>query len=345
MRHIIYILIWLLLLTIPVQAQNPQKLSLITTKNANNIEAIHRLEFNDFAPRIEWSPNGNYLAINQQTKTVILNAQLDEIINFPEQIQNIIWSPNGNFFAYITTENTLSWLVIMETLNWSKVYELELPSEAICYCYLAWSPNNNYLAANFYGILMIWNFSEVPYPHLSSYWLIENEEAISNPISWSQDEKYLSGYRPVFAIQDGGAVIIKILDIENKSTFVELTGLIGANTWTSNSNLLAIVDWNQIRVIDINTQSETLRTNDLPGFPHDLAWSPDGSLLAVPISGSGVDWSIRIIDIETRDEVAILIAHSADVEHISWSADGTKIASSDRNGNVIIWGIPEPNQP
>ena len=67
---------------------------------------------------------------------------------------------------------------------------------------------------------------------------------------------------------------------------------------------------------------------------NDIAYSPDGELLAVA-SDSGI-W---LYDSVTHQEVKHLVEHTGLVNSISFSPDSTKLASADSNGDVYLWDV------
>jgi hypothetical protein len=67
---------------------------------------------------------------------------------------------------------------------------------------------------------------------------------------------------------------------------------------------------------------------------NDIAYSPDGELLAVA-SGSGI-W---LYDTVTHQEVTRLVFHNNSVYSISFSPDGKTLASGDSGGIVSLWDV------
>ena len=67
--------------------------------------------------------------------------------------------------------------------------------------------------------------------------------------------------------------------------------------------------------------------------PYGLAFSPDGSRLAVACA----DNLIRLWDVASRQEVAELRGHGAYVRAVQFSPDGTRLASASGDFTVRIW--------
>src|SRR5262249_53955052 len=74
-----------------------------------------------------------------------------------------------------------------------------------------------------------------------------------------------------------------------------------------------------------------------------VAFSPDGSLLAVGTWGVGNvrGMSLSIWSVSKGERVASLAGHSAYVSGVVFSKDGKTLYSSSADGTVIAWDVPE----
>src|SRR5215204_6305260 len=67
---------------------------------------------------------------------------------------------------------------------------------------------------------------------------------------------------------------------------------------------------------------------------HNIAWSPDGSLIAWAI-----DHDIWIYTADLKEEYAHLQGHTDEVFSVSWSPDGIRLVSGDSDATVRIWNM------
>ena len=76
------------------------------------------------------------------------------------------------------------------------------------------------------------------------------------------------------------------------------------------------------------------------GSGEELAYSPDGTLLAV--AGSIGIW---IYDAETGEELDLLTGHAGTVYSVAFSPDGNTLATGSRDGTILLWNVePKPIQ-
>src|SRR5439155_14768687 len=70
--------------------------------------------------------------------------------------------------------------------------------------------------------------------------------------------------------------------------------------------------------------------------PVDLAFSPDGKLLA-----AGYDELVLLWDVATGKERATLSGHRGAVQAVSFSPDGKRLLSQSEDGTALVWDVAE----
>ena len=76
------------------------------------------------------------------------------------------------------------------------------------------------------------------------------------------------------------------------------------------------------------------------GWISDIAYSPDGNLLAV-----GTSIGIWVYDVHSGAELTLLTGHTSEVESIAFSPDGTTFASGGYDGTVLVWEFTPTTKP
>jgi len=99
--------------------------------------------------------------------------------------------------------------------------------------------------------------------------------------------------------------------------------LVGSEARTDN---IQLVDVSNLQLLSVNGNSNSETKS--------IAWSPDGSVLAVPNSDNGVDL-LRVNDLEI--ETSLSSEHNTDVSCIAYSNDGNNILSADESGRSVVW--------
>ncbi|HIF33465.1 MAG TPA: hypothetical protein EYQ75_17835 [Planctomycetaceae bacterium] len=150
-------------------------------------------------------------------------------------------------------------------------------------------------------------------------------------------------------VSGGGSGDAKIWDVESKAEHGVLLGLEVQSNLTdiafgpkgqqiAGGGLDGVLIWNvesQERIVQVSPST----------LPHDIAFSPDGTLLAVAECGYHPDARKRryvpcvvsVWNIGTGERTFALEGNRRDVHSVSFSPDGKTIASGGKDGSIRIW--------
>ena len=165
---------------------------------------------------------------------------------------------------------------------------------------LAWSPDNNQLAAlSTTGLLEIWDtYTGLPIVNLT-------DNHLASFAVWISGGHYQSG----------------VLLVDSSSTLLEWSYSYGRKSQKI-STFLAQQMYNFANTADL--------------FISDLAISPDSSQLLLATS----DGLVQTRDMRTGNLLYLYADHSAQVNDIEWSPNGQHIATASRDTTVRVWQEP-----
>ena len=81
-----------------------------------------------------------------------------------------------------------------------------------------------------------------------------------------------------------------------------------------------------------------IRVTEEMTVAYSMVFSPDGELL---ISGAEKNFSIHVWRVADGSLTWELLGHQDKVTAVAINAQGTRIASGDQSGEIILWGLPE----
>ena len=93
----------------------------------------------------------------------------------------------------------------------------------------------------------------------------------------------------------------------------------------------------QVKLWDLETDKLMTTFDAHEGGVYDVAFSPDGSILA----SCGEDNLVKLWDIWASRELASLRGHLKRVDAVEFSPDGRFVASTGLDGTVRIWNVTE----
>ncbi len=125
--------------------------------------------------------------------------------------------------------------------------------------------------------------------------------------------------------------------IQHESTWLTNIERIYALAWASDSNRFVVGGHsNRFILIDRHeTQPRTGLRSPLGRLIFGLAWSPDGSTIAV---GSAAE-TISIVNVQTEQTQWTLNGHGDDIGRVAWNPDGRLLASASVDCTAAIWDV------
>lgn len=206
---------------------------------------------------------------------------------------------------------------------------------------ISWSPDGKILASERDGILWLWDTTNAT-PILQTTFRAHTENI--ETLSWSPDGKILAA----------GSSDVRLWDVQNttlKTTLIgytghqDYTGSITSVSLSADGTRLASAIWpNMVHLWDVTTgtQIATLRTTSTPSWAHTIqsvSLNPESTLLA-----TGEADGLRLWDVKNTKEIGLLTEQISDsspsgrkISSVSWSTDGTHLASGNEHGTVRLW--------
>jgi len=240
---------------------------------------------------VAWNPSGSLLAIADYDGAIILwDSDTQQYIAVMHDsdlaIYALAWSPDGSQLASVNESDTRYpapytvkiWDVT--TRQVIKIFDFERDIFSI-----EWSPNGNQLAiSGDKNDVLILN---------TTSWEIEmtlegHTERVSS-LAWSPD-----GTKLVTATDSDINDTIKVWDINTGQVIAHFPGgTVHSLKWSPDGNLLAISEYRQIRIIDMQL-SDVAWVIPISSTVWGIAWSPDSSQLAY----GGVSGEVNIANLE-----------------------------------------------
>jgi WD40 repeat protein/DNA-binding SARP family transcriptional activator len=113
----------------------------------------------------------------------------------------------------------------------------------------------------------------------------------------------------------------------------------------SPDGLLAVAgSGGELRIWDLDQREPIAPPVELPPFVIGVAFSPDGSQLAIPFgyNNPGPD-GVEVLDVESGERVTRLRTN-AEVRSVAFSPDGGLLASGDVDGTALVWATDDWRQ-
>ncbi len=281
------------------------------------------------------SSDGTVKLWNVETQTEIATLE-----GHTAWIMSIAFSPNGMLLASGAPDGTVK---LWDVNTHTNITTLEWHAKAVSS--VAFSPDGTTLAAGASdGTIKLWDVET--HQNTATFGgyddaTVDALVAIENQRNWWTPVSFLSNT----TLAAGSGDRIKLWDItteENIKTF-EVPGdlVISMSCSPDGTTLAAGTINNLIRLWDVATGTNTTtfpsvaaRRVWFPLPPFTISFSPDGAQLAFTSNG------VRLWNIETGTETNFLIGHRDFIRSVSFSPDGSILASGAQDGTV---GLSDPS--
>ncbi len=141
---------------------------------------------------------------------------------------------------------------------------------------------------------------------------------------------------------------IKLWDVATRRNIATLeghSGLVESVSFSPDGSTLASGSYDGIVLLwDVATRQNIATPEGHSGSVHSVSFSPDGSTLASGSGegeggGSGRPGTVKLWDVATRQNIATLEGHSGSVESVSFSPDGSTLASGSWDDTIKLWDV------
>ena len=322
--------------------------------------AVQTIRAGAISTSLAWSPDGKWLASAGTSSLTSQGADRNDTVRVWDaatgklewsfqahvgekhkgRVMNVAsgatWKPDGRYLATSGSETVKIWNVSTrkeEHVLGDEHGQGHSPQT------IAWSQDGKYIASgSSNGDVVLWDVAS-----REKVLVLQGHSKVITSVVWSPDGMTLasSSYDKT----------VRLWNVASGESIKELkghTGFVQTVAWSPDGKKLASGgNDGTVRFWDVQsgTEAQSVHANAKPGGPQSpfpgivfsLSWNVDGKTIAF----GAADGTVRLIDVDSQNVKNILLGHYGEVMRVRWSPDGTRLASSDFNGTIIIWKSKE----
>ena len=329
--NLVFLIIILPLLVLCLLTDSKQNLSVISTDNAAQLEQFNALLLESVSA-IEWSPDGNLLAVSTSNQIQIYAISSQEIVvkailqGHNEQVNDLSFSPDGQLLASASSDTT----IVLWDLHTKQISHVLQEPDAFEVWSVSFSPDGEMIASGSSryhnsGALRLWDVET------------GNEISILQEDVNNSDNALAFNSEGVLAsIENEDEIILRNIQADsNPQILTGNTNYISDITFSSDGKTLASAGWDRIiRVWNIEAGAEVFTSSEQDAIVNAVSFNQDGSVLASASSSSITVW-----DVERGQKIGILDSTSI-IVMVRFNPTGTILASVGQNSVIHFWRVP-----
>ncbi len=304
---------------------------------------------------VSFSPDGKILASGSDDATVKLwdvatRTNIATLEGHTRRVNSVSFSSDGTMLASGSDDTTVRLWNIATRTNIASLEEHKNSVQSVSF-----SSDGTILASGSWDkTVRLWDVATRT--HITT---LEDTRAVQS-VAFSPDKTTLAV---------GAGNEIKLWDVETKTntTILRHRSVVLSVAFSPDGTTLISTSFGEVKLWDVATKIN-IATLAHTHWVYSVAFSPDGTTLAVGVNlwdvstgrtvtplerpvgpvmfspdgrtlASGTGWKVRLWDVETGENTAILEGHTNIVNSVAFLPDGTTLASGSSDQTVKLWDI------